>query len=193
MVKKIKDFFRTKWFFLLTPVGGAGLGACIAQAIIFFNWMWVVACIGWLFALAMSVLAFRQTAVTEYEVIKAKKEVVDAHNDLIEQVNRSIEYFNGYDETMLDSVAIYSEMANNGVEAPIANSIVAFSQELSPDHTILLVGVDHSNSQWTVRVAGRSIYLSQLKAIWALVNKHLEQNAKPQGTLIIKKDSSIVN
>lgn len=192
-MKRIKEFLRERWFVLTMPFIGAGLGLCVAQLLLTVSFMWAVASFGWLAALMFSILMFRQSSVMQIEILNAKKEVVDSHNELIEQINSSIEYFNGYDEDMLESVAIYSQMAHSGVEAPVANSIIAFSQEISPEHTILLIGVDHTNSQWSIRVAGRSIYLSQLKAIWGLVNKHLEENAKPQGTLIVKKDSSIVN
>jgi len=192
-VKKLRHFVSKNWFLLIMPLIGIGLSACIIQFIIFTTFMWALAVAGWLIAGIMVFIIAKMSVNLRVEILKAKGEVLQANNNLINQISDSIEYFNGYHETMLDSVAIYSEMACNGVKAPVANSIISFAHEMSPEHTILLIGIDHDEFRWSIRVAGRPIHISQLKIIWGLVNKHLEQNAKPSGTLIVKKDSSIIN
>lgn len=193
MMAKIKEILREQWFLLIVALLGGIAGWCVAQYLLVFKTVWLVAAFGWLVAAAVGIALVRQVSITGYKVLCGKKEVVDSYNDLLEQTKKSVEYFSGYDEEMKDSVAIYSHMATSGVEAPIANSIISFAQELGPDHTVILVDIDHSNAQWSVRVAGRSIHLSQLRAVWTLVNRHLEESAAPIGTLIVKKDPSIMN
>jgi hypothetical protein len=190
---KLKNFLRKYWFFFVAPIICGGTGACIVNFLMSFDIVWAIACCASSISSIMLVLLARQIYSTDCKVLKGKKDVVDSYNDLLEQIKHSIEYYNGYDESMVESVAIYSQMAGRGIEAPIANSIMAFSQEVGSDHTVMLIGIDHLNSQWNVRVAGRAIYLSHLRAIWSLVDKHFEESAKPQGTLVIKKESSVTN
>lgn len=192
-MSKIKNFFLKNWLFFIMPVIGSVVGVCLANLILAFSFSWIFSCIGWAIVLLLIFLLSRQVEITEHRVLSGKIEVVSSYTDLLEQTKASIESFNGYDEIMLKNVAMYSQMATSGVDAPIANSIISFSKEVGSDHTIILIGIDHTNSQWSVRVAGRSIYLSQLKAIWNLANKHLEENAKSHGTLIIKKGSYVTN
>ena len=185
---KIKEFFNKYWTLLLLAFC-IGLSIYSISQAVYDNYMWFASCLGWCMAGLLAAALFKEQSWTEYKVLLGKKEIVDSYSDLIEKTKLSVEYFSGYREEMLENVSVYSQMASCGVEAPVANSIVSFAQEIGPDHTIILVGINHRDAQWSVRVAGKSIHLSQLKAIWSLVNDHLEKNAKPKGTLIIKQSS----
>jgi len=187
---KVKAFFCKHWIKFVVPILGLIYGVCIAHLIFMPSLVLAVASIGCFLSILWLCLLGAQIEKTEYEVLKAKVEITKMYTELLEKTN---EYLNGYHETMLDNVAIYSQMASFGVEAPVANAIISFSQELGPEHTVILIGIDHTGSEWSVRVAGRTIYLSQLKAILDLANQHFDKIAKSHGALIVKKETSVIN
>jgi len=189
----MRKFIHKFWYLLFLPVVGFFTGFCLIDFIYSPILIKGLCFSGWILSGILLYIISRLYIKIKIEVLKGKIEVLNSHKELIDKVNKSIEYFSGYDEELIDSIAIYSEMAKNGVEAPIANSIVSFADEVGPNHTTLLVGVDHVKSRYHFRVAGRAIYLTQLKAVWELVNIHLEKNAKPYGTIVIQKDLNIIN
>jgi hypothetical protein len=190
---KIKKFIKEKWLFIVTPIPCAICSVCLVHLFLFPSIIMALASFGCLLSLLWIVLLARTVELNEHKVLKVKIEATNSYADLLEKTKYQLEYFNKYQEPMLENVAIYSQMASRRVEAPVANSIIAFSQEIGSEHTIVLISIDHLNSKWSIRAAGRAIYLSQLRAVWDLAKKYFEDSSKTKGTIIVNKEKSIIN
>lgn len=187
IMKRIKEFFGENWLIIISLGIVFIITFCIISCVVNPSTLTLLALLGWITALIFSAALWKERLFSDIKVLKAKIEVAESYNEALEQTKNSIEFFTGYNEHMLENVAIYSQMASRGVDAPIANSIITFSQELGLENTVLLINIDHLHKEWSVRVAGKPIYMSQLKAIWTLVNNRLKEMAKPHSGMVISE------
>jgi hypothetical protein len=184
----IKKFLFYGSFML---VGGI-IGWCLSGVFLNFSIAYLVATIGWLSIFVLGLMLFRATAVKEWHK-KESKRVHQECIDIMEKTRNILEYYNGYSENMTENVSVYSDMVSQGVGAPIANTIISFSHELEDDNTVLLLNLDHKNRKWSMRLAGRPVYLPQLQAVIKLVEARIVSNSDSNGSIIINKQAEIYN
>jgi len=141
-------------------------------------------CVVWIL-LEQQISRHKEEIIKKYKTILChmdkdyiqQKELIFKYKDVLEQ-------FCEYRRPMLDGMSVYSEMATNGVEAPVANTLIDFAKNLSPNCTILLMRIDHDQKDWAVILSGKSVYETQLSALFDRAKENLKDINSP---VIIKK------
>lgn len=186
---KIKEIFSKYYIIVLISLLTMILVFSIIEMAKSFNLTSVSYTLSCLLAIVFAILFERQRWETTMAVLRAQTDMAKSYKDLLNKSSALIDQFLGYDEKLSEELAIYSQMAARGVEAPIANTIINFANDTSDDYTAILIGIDHAGAKWNVRFAGRTIYLSQLESVLNLAKEHFEKNAGKAGSLVIKNKS----
>lgn len=123
-----------------------------------------------------------------------KKYITKLELDYVKRENiitKVYNYFYGFNEKYSEKYHAYSKMLGNGVKLPVANSIINFAYELTPNDTIFLIRVDQSTNMYYMKVAGNTIHYDLAKDVFERMKGQCDSLASDD--FIIWKEKRVEN
>jgi len=114
------------------------------------------------------------------------------YRDTLDDAMRIVEQVSEYRHELLEKIAIYSKMANNGVPAPVANAIVSFAQNIKDTSTLFMIRLSHDEGAWYLHVAGQPVHLDQALFVMDMAKYKIRSMASDKG-FIFKKREGVIN
>jgi len=161
-MNRIFNFLKRNVWYIVWPLVGGVWGASVAYSIIggLSGLAILLMQVSWLVA-AIAVVGLAIQLKTEDARIRfIENKISGVYQDLFDQANSILEQASGYNEQILEEVAIYSKMKQSGVFAPVANAIIALAQEADAYDTMFLIRLSHREGTWYLKMAGRQAHTS---------------------------------
>ena len=159
--------------------------------VLILNMLIAIRCCG-----TRTILKYKEKTIELYE--KAYKDMKNQCDRLSESYKKYQDNFdiviNALDESkqiLPQEKAILSDFRNKSVQTTTAKTIIEFCREITPDDTIFLVRLNHTNSTWYLKVTGKPIDLEQ--ALYILDSVKLETSKFAENDAMVKKPRKIYN